>query len=194
MALYVLADLHLSFAADKPMDVFGGAWRGYVDKLREGLSVLREGDTLVVPGDLSWGISLAEALEDFRFLASYPGRKLLVKGNHDLWWDTRAKMERFLAENGTDRAVRHAGLVLRGGSRHRPRRQDARAGGLPAEGLPESGENRGRGTHILLRALPAGLRQLRLRRDRSGAGGKRRRALLVRASARGELPRGLQRC
>ena len=102
MALYVLADLHLSSAVDKPMDVFGGAWRGYMDKLRAGLSVLRDADTLVVPGDLSWGISLDEALEDFRFLASYPGRKLLVKGNHDLWWDTRAKMERFLAANGIE--------------------------------------------------------------------------------------------
>ena len=102
MALYVLADLHLSTRVDKPMDVFGGAWRGYMDKLRRGLSVLRDGDTLVMPGDLSWGISLSEALDDFRFLASFPGRKLLVKGNHDLWWDTRAKMERFLAENGVE--------------------------------------------------------------------------------------------
>ena len=102
MALYVLADLHLSTRVDKPMDIFGGAWRGYMDKLRAGLSVLRDGDTLVVPGDLSWGISLDEALDDFKFLASYPGRKLLIKGNHDLWWDTRAKMERFLAANGVE--------------------------------------------------------------------------------------------
>ena len=85
MALYALADLHLSTRVNKPMDVFGGAWRGYMDKLRRNLTVLKPGDTLVVPGDLSWGISLEEALDDFRFLASYPGRKLLVKGNHDLW-------------------------------------------------------------------------------------------------------------
>ncbi|MCI6907554.1 MAG: metallophosphoesterase [Clostridiaceae bacterium] len=102
MALYALADLHLSTRVNKPMDVFGGAWRGYMDKLRRNLTVLKPGDTLVVPGDLSWGISLEEALDDFRFLASYPGRKLLVKGNHDLWWDTRAKMERFLAANGVE--------------------------------------------------------------------------------------------
>ena len=100
MALYVLADLHLSCGVDKPMDIFGGAWRGYMDKLRAGLSVLQDGDTLVMPGDFSWGISLSEALEDFRFLAAFPGRKLLVKGNHDLWWDTRAKMERFLTASG----------------------------------------------------------------------------------------------
>ena len=56
MALYVLADLHLSCGVDKPMDIFGGAWRGYMDKLRAGLSVLQDGDTLVMPGDFSWGI------------------------------------------------------------------------------------------------------------------------------------------
>jgi len=99
MALYTLADLHLSTSVDKPMDKFGGAWRGYMEKLRDGLSVLREEDTLVIPGDLSWGLSLQEALSDFRWIAEYPGKKLLVKGNHDLWWETRAKMERFMAEN-----------------------------------------------------------------------------------------------
>ena len=85
MALYTLADPHLSFGTDKPMDIFGGAWHGYVSALRENLSVLREGDTLVIPGDLSWGINLEQAEPDFRFLASFPGRKILVKGNHDLW-------------------------------------------------------------------------------------------------------------
>ncbi|MGI6337249.1 MAG: metallophosphoesterase [Eubacteriales bacterium] len=100
MALYALADLHLSTLANKPMDIFGGAWAGYMEKLACGLSVLREGDTLVIPGDFSWGMSLGEALGDFRWLAAYPGRKLLVKGNHDLWWDTVAKMTRFLDENG----------------------------------------------------------------------------------------------
>ena len=100
MALYALGDTHLSLSAQKPMDVFGGAWSGYVDKLRRGLSVLREEDTLVLCGDLSWGMSLEQAREDFAFLASFPGRKLLVKGNHDYWWTTAAKMTRFFEENG----------------------------------------------------------------------------------------------
>jgi len=99
VALYTIADLHLSLGTDKPMDVFGGAWHGYMDKLRESLAVLQDGDTLVIPGDLSWGINLQEALPDFRFLDALPGRKLLVKGNHDLWWDTASKMRRFFAEN-----------------------------------------------------------------------------------------------
>ena len=100
MALYTLADLHLSFGVDKPMDIFGGAWQGYTRALRENLAVLREDDTLVIPGDLSWGINLQQAEPDFRFLASFPGRKILVKGNHDLWWGTVSKMQGFLQEKG----------------------------------------------------------------------------------------------
>ena len=101
MALYVLGDPHLSFRAHKPMDVFGGAWDGYVDKLRAGLSVLREEDTIVLAGDISWGMSLEEAERDFAFLDALPGReKLLLKGNHDYWWNTAAKMGRFFEEKG----------------------------------------------------------------------------------------------
>lgn len=102
MALYALGDLHLAFGVHKPMDVFGGRWEGYQDKLREGLSVLREGDTLVIPGDFCWALDLEQARADFAFLHSFPGRKLLVKGNHDYWWNTAAKFSRFCAENGFD--------------------------------------------------------------------------------------------
>lgn len=100
MALYTLGDLHLSLGADKPMDIFGGKWTGYMDKLRESLSVLRPEDTLVLVGDFCWALDLAEARADFSFLASYPGRKLLVKGNHDYWWCTAAKFSKFCRENG----------------------------------------------------------------------------------------------
>lgn len=100
MALYVLGDSHLSFRAHKPMDVFGGAWDGYVDKLRAGLSILREEDTIVLAGDISWGMSLEEAEEDFAFLNSFPGRKLILKGNHDYWWTTANKTYQFWAEHG----------------------------------------------------------------------------------------------
>ncbi len=100
MALYALGDPHLSFASAKPMDVFGGRWENYVEKLREGLSVLREGDVLVLCGDLSWAMSLREAAADFRFLDSFPGEKLLVKGNHDYWWNTASKLNAFFAEEG----------------------------------------------------------------------------------------------
>ena len=73
MALYAIGDLHLSLGSDKPMDVFGGRWSGYVDKLREGFAGLTEEDTTVLCGDLSWGMSLAEAREDFLFIDRLPG-------------------------------------------------------------------------------------------------------------------------
>ena len=82
------------------MDVFGGGWEGYVDKLSAGFSVVRPEDTVVLCGDLSWGMNLAEAQEDFAFLDALPGEKILLKGNHDYWWTTAAKMNRFFDENG----------------------------------------------------------------------------------------------
>lgn len=100
MALYVLGDPHLSFQTQKPMDVFGGAWVGYVDKLREGLSVLQVEDTIVLAGDISWGMSLEQSKDDFAFLDQFPGRKLIVKGNHDYWWTTANKIYRFWEEHG----------------------------------------------------------------------------------------------
>ena len=100
MALYAIGDLHLSLNSDKPMDIFGEKWHGYVDKIRAGFAPLHEDDVTVLCGDLSWGMSLEESLEDFRFIHALPGKKILMKGNHDYWWNTAAKMERFFAENG----------------------------------------------------------------------------------------------
>lgn len=100
MALYVLGDLHLAFGADKPMDVFGGRWEGYTEKLRQSLSLLTQDDTLVIPGDVSWALGLEEAAADFAFLESFPGRKILVKGNHDYWWNTAAKFTKFCQLHG----------------------------------------------------------------------------------------------
>ena len=83
MALYAIGDLHLSLTADKSMEVFGSAWENYVIRIEEGLSVLTEDDTLILAGDTSWGIDLNEAEADFRFLERFPGKKYLIKGNHD---------------------------------------------------------------------------------------------------------------
>lgn len=99
MALYAMGDTHLSLTANKPMDVFGGGWEGYVEKLRAGLGALQPEDTVVLCGDISWGMSLQEAREDFAFLDALPGRKLILKGNHDYWWNTASKMNAFFAEN-----------------------------------------------------------------------------------------------
>lgn len=99
MSLYAIGDLHLSFTADNPMDIFG-PWEGYVDKLREGFKVVTEEDTTVLMGDLSWGIDLEEAKADFQFISDIPGRKIILKGNHDYWWSTARKMNAFFEENG----------------------------------------------------------------------------------------------
>ena len=98
MALYAIGDLHLSFSCNKSMEVFGDAWKDYVSRLEASLSCLTEEDTIILAGDTSWGMSLQEAEADFRFLDQFPGRKLLLKGNHDYWWTTVSKMKRFLEE------------------------------------------------------------------------------------------------
>lgn len=100
MSLYALGDLHLSFGADKPMDIFGPKWEGYVDKLREGLSVIKPEDTTVLLGDLSWAMDFPNAREDFAFISAIPGRKIILKGNHDYWWTTATKFYQFCKENG----------------------------------------------------------------------------------------------
>ena len=87
MALYAIGDLHLSLGCDKPMDVFGGRWLDYVAKLREGFERLTDEDTTVLCGDISWGMSLEEAREDFLFIDRLPGRKIVLKGKSRLLVD-----------------------------------------------------------------------------------------------------------
>ena len=99
MALYAIGDLHLCLGAPKPMDVFGGNWVGYMDKLKEGLSCITAEDTIVLLGDLSWALSLPEATADFSWINDIPGKKIILKGNHDYWWSTAAKFYSFCAEN-----------------------------------------------------------------------------------------------
>ena len=99
MALYAIGDLHLCLGAPKPMDIFGGAWIGYMDKLREGLSIIQPEDTTVLLGDLSWALDLPNAKADFAWINEIPGRKIILKGNHDYWWSTAAKFQKFCLEN-----------------------------------------------------------------------------------------------
>lgn len=100
MALYAIGDLHLCLGAPKPMDVFGGAWIGYMEKLKDGLSVIKPEDTTVLLGDLSWALGLTEAKADFAWINQIPGKKIILKGNHDYWWSTAAKFYKFCEENG----------------------------------------------------------------------------------------------
>lgn len=98
MALYAIGDLHLCLGAPKPMDVFGGTWVGYMEKLKQGCSVITPEDTTVLLGDLSWALDLQEARADFSWINEIPGKKIILKGNHDYWWSTAAKFYKFCKE------------------------------------------------------------------------------------------------
>lgn len=103
MALYAIGDLHLPLGApDKSMEVFSGRWTGYVEKIKKGFSHLTEEDTCVICGDFCWAMDLQTALPDFQFLHTLPGKKILLKGNHDYWWTTANKMNTFLQQNGLE--------------------------------------------------------------------------------------------
>ncbi len=99
MSLFAIADTHLSFSCNKPMDIFRG-WQDFENRLRKNWnSVVSEDDFVVIPGDVSWGMNMEETLEDFRFLDSLNGTKIIMKGNHDYWWSTKSKTEKFFLEN-----------------------------------------------------------------------------------------------
>lgn len=99
MALYAIGDLHLCLGAAKPMDVFGGAWIDYMQKLKNGMSIIKPEDTTVLLGDLSWALDLEQAREDFAWINEIPGKKIILKGNHDYWWSTASKFYKFCEEN-----------------------------------------------------------------------------------------------
>ena len=100
MAIWVIADLHLSFSVDKPMDIFGDNWENHAEKIKQDwLEKVKPEDTVILPGDFSWATYIEDSKKDFEFLNSLPGRKILLKGNHDYWWTTLAKMREFVREN-----------------------------------------------------------------------------------------------
>lgn len=100
MSLFAIADTHLSFGTDKPMDAFPG-WNDYTRRLEENWrKLVGADDTVVIAGDISWAMDFETLKVDFEFLNSLPGKKLIVKGNHDYWWTTMTKMNKFVQENG----------------------------------------------------------------------------------------------
>lgn len=103
MAIFAISDLHLSFGTDKPMNVFGQVWENYEDKIKiNWKSSVNENDIVILPGDLSWGITLKEAKKDFEFINNLPGKKIILKGNHDYYFSTKTKVEKYFKENGFD--------------------------------------------------------------------------------------------
>lgn len=102
MSLFAIADTHLSLGTNKPMDSFPG-WNDYVARLGNNWnSIVKEEDTVVIAGDISWAINFDELYEDFSFLNDLNGKKIIVKGNHDYWWNTLSKMNKFIEENNFD--------------------------------------------------------------------------------------------
>lgn len=102
MSLFAIADTHLSLGTNKPMDSFPG-WNDYVARLGNNWnSIVKEEDTVVIAGDISWAMNFDELYEDFSFLNDLNGKKIIVKGNHDYWWNTLSKMNKFIEENNFD--------------------------------------------------------------------------------------------
>ena len=100
MALYIIGDLHLSFGTDKPMNIFGGNWDNHTEKLKKDwLSKVNQKDTVILAGDFSWATYIKDTYKDFEYINELPGKKILLKGNHDYWWTTITSMRNYLEEN-----------------------------------------------------------------------------------------------
>lgn len=99
MSLFAIADLHLSLGEDKPMDIFAG-WDNYVERLTKNWNTLvTDDDTVMIAGDISWAMKLEQTYTDFKYIDDLPGKKIFLKGNHDYWWGTKSKIEKFLDNN-----------------------------------------------------------------------------------------------
>ena len=99
MSIYAIGDLHLSFNTNKPMNVFGEIWENYEEKIKQDwIEKVKQEDLVVLPGDFSWAMYLDETEKDFEFINELPGKKILLKGNHDYWWNTLNKMDKFISE------------------------------------------------------------------------------------------------
>lgn len=101
MTVFAISDLHLAMGVDKPMDIFGNRWEDHVDRLAKSWrEQVDTGDTIVIPGDISWAMTLDQAIDDFAFLESLPGTKIILKGNHDYWWSSVTKIENYFEHHG----------------------------------------------------------------------------------------------
>lgn len=93
MALYAIADLHLSFSSSKPMSKFGKNWIDHYKKIETNwTNKIKSDDTVLISGDISWGMRLKDALDDLNFIHDLPGKKILIRGNHDYWWSSISKL------------------------------------------------------------------------------------------------------
>lgn len=100
MAIFAISDLHLSFSTDKPMDTFGSMWKNYEEKIKKNWEkVVKDDDFVIIPGDISWAMTLNEAKLDFEYINKLPGKKIIMRGNHDYYYSTKTKIDKFFSEN-----------------------------------------------------------------------------------------------
>ncbi len=167
MAVYAISDLHLSFASPKPMDIFGPAWKDHAEKVRSNWEALVTPDDIVLmPGDISWAMRLSDVRPDLSFVDSLPGRKVLVRGNHDYWWNRKAtsRIQRTIDRSltflqGTSIVVGSVGIT---GTRGWRVDWDARGGGMAGQGAsePVDEEQAGKIFRRELQYLENGLRSI----------------------------------
>lgn len=101
MSIFTIGDLHLSFGTNKPMNIFGDNWNNFENKIKnDWLSKVNDNDLVVLPGDFSWAMNLKDTYKDFEYINNFPGMKILLKGNHDYWWNTVKKMRSFITDSG----------------------------------------------------------------------------------------------
>lgn len=99
--IYGISDLHLSYGVNKPMNIFGKVWENYEDKIKENwTNMVKADDVVIIAGDISWATYLKEAKPDFEFINNLPGKKIILRGNHDYYFDTLSKQKRFFNDNG----------------------------------------------------------------------------------------------
>ncbi|MBQ9104149.1 MAG: metallophosphoesterase [Clostridia bacterium] len=118
MKIYAISDLHISTNTDKPMEIFGGNWVGYMEKIRaDWQAKVSEDDLVLIGGDISWAMNLNDAIEDIKTLQGLKGKKILIKGNHDYWWSAISRVRESLPENIyalQNDAIRFDGVVICG--------------------------------------------------------------------------------
>lgn len=96
MNIFAIGDLHLSFSSDKPMDIYGGQWVNHTQRIEKNWrAIVEPEDVVILLGDTSWALKQEEAQADLAWIAALPGKKVLIKGNHDLWWTSVSKLNRF---------------------------------------------------------------------------------------------------
>ena len=118
MKIFAISDLHISTNTDKPMDVFGGNWVGYFEKIKQDWQQkVSDDDVVLIGGDISWAMHIEDAVQDFLLLSQLKGKKVFIKGNHDYWWNSIGKVRDIMPDNCfalQNDSIRFDGVVICG--------------------------------------------------------------------------------